>query len=129
MSNSTPKEPAGLADHSCISDRNFRAGTSWSFGDGKSAEMVNVQSRITVDGAAAVRRLLLAGQGIARIPSFVVGPDLREGRLVPILTKFEPAPLGIFATYPQNRFLTARVRSLVDFAAKQLARPSWDQGG
>lgn len=123
MSNSTPKEPADLADHSCISDRNFRVGTSWSFGDGKSAEMVNVQSRITVDGAAAVRRLLLAGQGIARIP------DLREGRLVPILTKFEPAPLGIFAIYPQNRFLTAKVRSLVDFVAKQLARPSWDQGG
>ena len=35
--------------------------------------------------------------GIAREPDFIIGPDVRAGRLIPILRQYEPPPLALDA--------------------------------
>ena len=69
--------------------------------------------------------LAAAGMGIAREPDFIVGPDVRAGRLMPILRDFEPPPLNIYVVYPSRRHLSAKVRAFADFLVERFATPQW----
>ena len=60
------------------------------------------------------------GAGIVFEPAFIVGPDVRAGRLVPLLQDYEPAPVPIYAVYPSRKHLSAKVRLFVDFLRRAL---------
>ena len=48
-----------------------------------------------------------------------------EGRLEQVLAEYEDDDRGIYAVYPHNRHLSAKVRAFVDFMAKRFADPIW----
>lgn len=111
----TPSHPADLANHTCIIDMNHRNGCRWPFLiDGRPAR-VEVKGPFSVNSAMATRRLLLAGRGVGLCPSFVVGEDIREGRLVRLLMPFETGEFPLSALVPQSRFPALKVRLLIDF--------------
>jgi DNA-binding transcriptional LysR family regulator len=47
-------------------------------------------------------------------------PYLESGSVVPVLPKFEPEPLGIYAVLPSNRYIPHRVSVLIDFLVHTL---------
>ncbi|MDN5005618.1 LysR substrate-binding domain-containing protein [Bradyrhizobium sp. GCM10027634] len=49
-----------------------------------------------------------------RWPTFVVGDDLRAGRLVPVLKRFDFGGPPIRAVYPSSRHLSPKVRIFID---------------
>jgi len=55
-------------------------------------------------------------------PAFIVGPDVRAGRLVPLLQEFVAPPIPIFAVYPSRKHLSAKVRAFVDFLLERFAQ-------
>jgi DNA-binding transcriptional LysR family regulator len=69
--------------------------------------------------------LAVAGLGIAYEPDFIVGPDVRAGRLVPLLSEFAPPPAGIHVVYPSRRHLSAKVRAFTDFLVARFATGEW----
>ena len=69
--------------------------------------------------------LAVAGVAIAFEPDFIVGPEIRAGRLVPLLHTFESAPANIYVAYPSRRHLSAKVRAFADFLATSFAQPEW----
>ena len=70
-----------------------------------------------------------AGFGIARAPAFAAAEDLRSGRVVTLLTKYEPEPATVYAVYPHARHLASKVRVFVDFLADRFAgEAEWHQG-
>lgn len=111
----TPEHPAVLASHSCIIDTNFRGGDNWPFQEAGRRFGVKVNGRLLANNALAVREALLAGQGIGLSPTFAVGEDVKAGRLKLILESYEVFDGGIYAVYPHNRHLAAKVRTFVDF--------------
>jgi DNA-binding transcriptional LysR family regulator len=124
-----PERPHQLAGHDCIIDTNFRGRESWQFGEGGELLTVNVASRLFLSSADACVAAAEAGLGITRVPSFVAGSHIRSGRLVPLLTAFEVAPIPIQTVYPPGKHLAAKVRVLVDFlAARFRDEPEWDMG-
>ncbi|MBX9825829.1 MAG: hypothetical protein K2Y27_12630 [Xanthobacteraceae bacterium] len=55
--------------------------------------------------------------------------DLRSGALRRILPRCEPQPSTIYAVYPSNRLMSAKVRAFVDHLARRVGRtPYWDKG-
>ena len=65
--------------------------------------------------------------GIIVQPTFIVGDDLKVGRLVRLLPDHRPFEPAISAVYPHARHLSAKVRSFVDFLAGRFGdRPYWD---
>ena len=64
---------------------------------------------------------VLAGAGIAAIPSFICAEDVQNGRLVRILSDWVVDRKDIRVVYPSNRHLSPRVRLFVD-ALVQAAR-------
>ena len=74
-----------------------------------------------------LRTAALAGNGIANLPTFLVGPDIAAGKLVQVLSDHAPAELGIFALYAPNRYLAAKTRVFIDFLVARFGEePAWD---
>jgi DNA-binding transcriptional LysR family regulator len=69
--------------------------------------------------------LAVAGLGIIFEPDFIVGPEVRAGRLVPILHAFAPPASGIHVVYPSRRHLSAKVRAFTDFLAQRFTGAEW----
>ena len=76
------------------------------------------------------RAAALAGLGIIRQPTFLIGEDVLQGRLVPLLTAYRTSEIDILAVYPSRRHLSAKVRVMVDFlVASFRGAPRWDRNG
>ena len=68
-----------------------------------------------------------SGLGIALLPTFIAGRYLAEGRLVDALPGWRGEPAPIYALYPHNRHLSAKVRLFVDYLAERYrGTPAWE---
>lgn len=56
----------------------------------------------------------LTPPGIGRCPHYAVEHFLETGALRILFAEHETIELGLYALYPPNRHLTARVRALID---------------
>jgi len=121
-----PKTPEDLARHPCLTYEYMPARHVWPFrGKDGREHAVRVAGPLHSNNGDLLAAAAVAGVGIAYEPEFILGPDLKAGRLVPILTSYT-APLGpIYAVYPSRRYLSAKVRAFVDFLAPRFAHASW----
>ena len=75
-----------------------------------------------------VRAAALAGQGIILQPTFMIGDDVRKGRLEPLLAGYHLPDAEVLAVYPTGRHLSAKVRVMVDFLIDAFKGiPPWDR--
>jgi DNA-binding transcriptional LysR family regulator len=88
---------------------------------GRKPVTVAVHSRISVDSAAAVRELALAGAGIATLPELLVRDDLPGGRLVAVLPKWTVASVGVYAVWPSHAQRAELTQAFVAFVAPRFA--------
>lgn len=117
-----------LTVHDCIIDTNFRDPFDWSFNSPNGRIAVTVGGRIRFSNGEACLAAAEAGLGIARIPSFIAGPRIREGHLVTLLPETEDLSHTIHAVYPPARHLALKVRVLVDFLVNSFrGTPEWDR--
>jgi len=74
--------------------------------------------------------MTLAGGGIALQPTFIVGDDLRAGRLVHLLTNYDPEPRTAYAVYQEGARRSSSVKAFIAFLAEQFSSPIpvWDEG-
>jgi DNA-binding transcriptional LysR family regulator len=113
----TPRIPEDLANHNCIRFVGPNTGRSfeWKFQrDGKRFS-VPVAGNLTLDHAEALVEAALAGTAIIQISSYVTTAAVRAGELKAVLREFQVEAPTIWVMYPQNRHLTPRVRTFVDF--------------
>jgi DNA-binding transcriptional LysR family regulator len=95
--------------------------------DGKS-EAVLVSGSYRVNNSEAILVALREGIGIGRLPTFVAGPDLREGNLVRILESYHIPDHTFYAVFPERQYLPAKVRTFLDFSIDYFGgdQPYWD---
>ena len=111
----TPKCPIDLKDHECLKLSIPTSLNRWEFMHEDGPKTVEVSGRFEADNAIALHEAALAGLGLFRAGTFVVGEDLKSGRLVQVLAEFEMGgDAGIFVLWPHNRNLSAKVRAFVD---------------
>lgn len=116
-----PAHPKELEVLQCVIDTNIQDPEQWPFKEQSRSFRVKVNGRFRVNNALAVREMLLAGQGIGLCPFYVVEEDIRAGRLQVLLQEYEAIEYGIYAVYPHNRHLAAKVRTFVDYLADHFA--------
>lgn len=119
-----PAAPMDLVDHDLLHFAALRQGRSWSFLRGEERVDVPVAPRLELSDGWALRTAALEGAGVVQLPAFIIGHDLREGRLVPILSGWQGRLVPLHAVYPDNRLIAGRVRTFVTFlATKARAEP------
>jgi DNA-binding transcriptional LysR family regulator len=114
-----PQGLEALADHACITYTRDGRVRPWEFvgGDG-GVRKVAVRSRLRVDDLEIEREAALAGDGLARLPSWLVAEDLHQGRLEIALVEERPFVYEMHAVWPHPRPLPLRVRVVVDAVLK-----------
>ncbi|WP_416464175.1 LysR family transcriptional regulator [Sphingomonas sp. VDB2] len=117
----TPRTPDDLAGHDCLRFSFRRSVDSWPFRVRGRHVQRPVQGRFFGNSGEVVRRMAIAGGGIARHGRFHVASDLREGRLVEVLAEFDAGDgEDIHALYAAEDRSAARVRAFLDFLERAL---------
>ena len=86
---------------------------------------MRIDGPLHANNGAFLAAFAVSGQGISYEPDFIVGPDVRAGRLVPILRTFAPPASAIHVVYPSRRHLSAKVRAFADFVIERFREPAW----
>ena len=125
-----PKTPDDLSKHDCLEYTYFESRGEWRLLNSKGDEIVvPVSGRYLANNGDVLRTTAIAGGGIILLPTFIIGEDLRAGRLVRLLPDYPPPEQGLHALYPPGRHLSAKVRSFVDFLVARFGgEPAWDRG-
>lgn len=114
-----PTHPMDLTGHDLLHFASLRSGRVWPMTRGDERAEVPVAPRLALNDGWALRLAALQGAGIAQLPGFLVGHDLRAGRLVPVLTEWRAGDVPIHAVYPDNRLNAGRVKAFVAFLARK----------
>jgi DNA-binding transcriptional LysR family regulator len=110
----TPKVPADLANHNCLHYEYSPFGMEWRFSSGRGEQSVRVSGNLRCNSSITLSDAAILGQGLILMPGFLVTQELRDGRLVSLLTDFLPNEFVINAFYAHRRHLSAKIRIFVD---------------
>ena len=116
----TPKRPAELGAHDCITFDGRASPEAWTFRMRKDDASVEIHSRLIVNTAEATIDAAIAGLGITRVLSYQVATAIRAGALTFALTEFEPSPWPVSLVFAGQRLLPLKLRAFLDFAAPWL---------
>lgn len=116
----TPAEISELSQHQCLTGtlEHWRLMQS-----GKSVQF-RPRGRIRCNSGLALMDAALKGLGIAQLPDYYVAEKINKGELIALLDNYREPDDGIWALYPQNRHLSAKVRRVVDFLQQTLTKHS-----
>jgi DNA-binding transcriptional LysR family regulator len=124
-----PLHPAELARHACVGYSYAATADEWQMLDaGGQAHAVKVQCVMHTNNGDTARAAALGGMGVIWQPTFLVGADLRAGRLQRVLPDYHMPDIDVLAVYPSRRHLSAKVRVMIDFLVEEFAgTPPWDR--
>ena len=111
----TPVTPDDLSEHSCLVNWAIPPRDQWQFKTAKGNQTIKVSGRMQANVADPIRIAAVKGLGIIMLPNYIVGNDIKAGRLQVILHEYAISPLDIHAVYPHRKYLSAKVRSFLDF--------------
>lgn len=123
-----PARPHDLGAHACITYAYNRNPNEWPFVDENGRPFtVRVGGNLHTNNGDVSLCAALAGLGVVRLPRFICGPKLAAGELEAALEHATPPPSSIYAMYPHNRHLSAKVRVFVDFLKDRFGETcDWD---
>lgn len=122
-----PRTPNDLTVHNCLRIAGLPSAlAAWSFGASSDRRVVDVSGNVSANNAECIRRLALAGLGIARMNEFMVSEDLRNGRLCEIvIDSMRVEPLPLYVQYLPAHHRLPRVGVMVEFLAECFAGAPW----
>lgn len=122
-----PKSIEALRNHNCLVVTNVPSIRDWEFAFDGTVRRIHVEGRFEANSGVAVHEAALDGIGIAQLPTYLVAPDIRAGRLVSFLEDRIAPGRPIHAVYPHRRHLSPKVRVLIDYLVKKLTPvPPWE---
>jgi len=114
-------EPESLDDlkrHNCIVYTLLTTHNEWHFNGPNGEQSIRVKGRFSTNNPDTMREAVIAGVGIAVTPVWLVKDYLDKHNLKTLLPEYTPTAFEVHALYPQRRYLTARVRTFIDYLVK-----------
>jgi DNA-binding transcriptional LysR family regulator len=128
--NGRPKKITDLSNHRCLGYTlsNAVGVSSWSFGSNGEVKAA-ISGPLRAANGDALVAAAIAGMGIVYQPTFIIASAVADGRLEIIDLDHPPLDsVNIYAVYPPNEHLPAKVRVFIDFLIKRLAcTPPWQR--
>lgn len=122
----TPRTLQDLECHRGIIYTN-RGVADWRFHTDKGAAIVRTKLALGVNNGDMMRDAALAGLGIALLPTFIVGPVIRDGLLQKIELDHQAETEFIFMAHPQGRTPSAKLRAIAEHLRRSFGTPPyWD---
>lgn len=112
-----PKKPDDLKQHRCLDFGFSRIQPAWSFVENTKTKNINIIPTLKCSDGESLRQCAIEGAGIARLAGFQVAQDIKQGRLVSLLNKFNPnINEQLHAVFVgQGDHMPARTRAFLDY--------------
>jgi DNA-binding transcriptional LysR family regulator len=119
-----PLIPQDLSSHDVLLASDM-LGRYWEFCDAHGSHRVALRPIFSSSNLVAVKRAVVAGLGIARLPRSLILSELQDGSLQPVLGGFdvEGDERTVWMLYSGKRYMTRCVRSFVDFTVARYRQP------
>lgn len=115
-----PRAPEDIPAHDCLGFSPLEWGRLWTFSRNGEVRRIDVTPRLMCDTGESLLAGARAGLGLTPLPHWAVVDDIAARRLVPVLADWATAERGIYAVYPSNRQVPAKVRAFVAHIAREL---------
>jgi DNA-binding transcriptional LysR family regulator len=115
--------PDELRQRDCIIGTRRQQRPTWLLGtaDGRLIQQ-EINARHEFSDGEAMLSAGLAGCGILQMPTWLVGKDLAQGMLVPLLKDFAGGEMPIHVVWPKSHYLQPKVRAVIDMLEALAAR-------
>lgn len=123
-----PRTVQALQSHHCLTHAIVGA-AQFRFRRRQQLIELPVNERLSTNDTGVLRRAVVEGGGIGILPTYLVGDDLKRGKLVRVLPAVEPETLGIHAIFLSRQHQPLALRLLVDFLVEHFGGelPPWDR--
>ncbi|MCK5649406.1 MAG: LysR family transcriptional regulator [Gammaproteobacteria bacterium] len=126
--NGEPGVPQDLAIHNCLTYSNNLKPDIWELQGVDGKESIKVSGSISADNGDILKTAAVSGLGITLLPTFIVGSEFCSGQLQQVLPDYYSSEISIYAIFPSRRYLSAKVRTFVDFLSDYFGEtPYWDK--
>ena len=117
-----PGSPQDIAAHDVIFNASRSATAEWRFRRGGRESVVHLTPRFSVNSVEAALLAMKAGRGLARFLSYQVADDIGRGRVVRLLSAYEPPPLPVHVVMPSAKHMAPKLRAFIDHIVGALAQ-------
>lgn len=122
----TPARPTDLGQHACLGFSRLASHPLWHLRDGDKAAAIRTGGPLVTDDAQSLVQAAVFGTGIAMVSEWLAGPELRSGRLVPVLAD-HPVENNetVYLVHPSARLVPAKTRAFADWIVEALGARPW----
>lgn len=123
-----PAHPQDLRDHPIAVFNYQDSKLEWHFEDADNqCFTATIHSWLTANNSLALREIVLQGAALSRMPTFLVGQDVAEGRLVNLFPELQTLRKQIYAVFPRKEGMAPKTRVFLDFLANKMTpQTPWD---
>jgi DNA-binding transcriptional LysR family regulator len=118
----TPMSPGELINHQTVL-YSRGGGDSWTFRKAAAEVPVVLQGRLKVTQAEGLREAVNYDMGLAVALEWLFSPELRSGKVVPILEDWALPSGNLSAVYPTGRLASTKARAFVSFVERFMTQP------
>lgn len=119
--NGVPQSIDDLARHACLSVNFRRSSPVWPLRDRGRIVDRGIAGPLLANNGETLRRMALAGMGLARMGEFHIRDDLRAGRLVAVMSEAVAGDTeDVHALHTGAAHMPHRVRAFLDFMTPRL---------
>ena len=119
-SSSAPKTPEDLRGKRCVTFTGVASPSHWNFRAGRKRVPVPINSALVTNQIDAGVQACVQGVGYGQFFDYHVLTEIKAGRLVRVLEKFEDEPISASIVYPSARYRSPNVRSFAEFAQPRM---------
>jgi len=116
----TPLSPRELIDHQAIVYTRGGGGAAWTFQQAAAEVSVVLQGRLKVTQAEGLREAVNCDLGLAVALEWLFSPELKSGKVVPILEDWALPTRNLSAVYPTGRLASTKARAFVSYVERFL---------
>lgn len=114
----TPATPQEAAAHPFVLPA-YTDVDSLTVSRGRERHTLRPEAAMRTDNTQMTRQMVLAGCGLGYLPEWTARRDLENGRLIRLLPDWHIFSATLYAAYPDRTFLSAKVRSFIDFLCEK----------
>ena len=122
-----PEKPTDLKNHRCLHYGYQASGSQWRLQGPDGEQTYPIDCVMWSNNGEVLRTAATHHQGIALLPTFIVGEALQTGQLYTVLPDYPPLDITVSALYPRHRHLSAKVQLFIQLLEERFGgRPFWD---
>jgi len=121
----TPLSPEELSQennqHQCLCYSNLKTPSRWVYQNKTGKDItVDVNVKLLCNNAQMELAMVLAGQGICRLPEFTMDQALAENKLEILFSDYPAPVIDVYAIYPSRKHLSPKVRCFIDLLVEHM---------